>query len=158
MSKVVVYYSLEGNTKFVAEKIAEVSGADIVRLEPVKPYPTKGFLKYWHGGGDSKFGAKPELKPYTFDGDKYDEVIICMPTWAALPAAPINTFVAENLEVLKTKKISAYAGYKGHGAEQAIEKLRTDIGVDKIEKILTLVDPADKPAESKNEAITDFCK
>lgn len=32
MRKLVVYYSLSGNTKFIAEAIAETVGADILEL------------------------------------------------------------------------------------------------------------------------------
>ena len=40
MKILIVYYSLEGNTKYVAEKIAEQTGADLLCLEPEKAYPT----------------------------------------------------------------------------------------------------------------------
>lgn len=34
----VVYYSASGNTKDVAEKIANITDADLFEIEPVKPY------------------------------------------------------------------------------------------------------------------------
>ena len=34
MKKLVVYYSLEGNTKLVAEAVAEAAEADLIRLVP----------------------------------------------------------------------------------------------------------------------------
>lgn len=40
MKVAVVYFSLEGNTKYVAEKIAKVLDADMIQLIPVKEYPT----------------------------------------------------------------------------------------------------------------------
>lgn len=36
MKVAVVYFSLEGNTKYVAEKIAKVLDADMIQLIPVK--------------------------------------------------------------------------------------------------------------------------
>ena len=41
MKTLIVYYSHEGNTDFVAKKIAEKLEADTVRLVPVKKYPEK---------------------------------------------------------------------------------------------------------------------
>ena len=36
MKNLVVYYSLEGNTKLIAEFIAKEIGADIIELKPKK--------------------------------------------------------------------------------------------------------------------------
>ncbi|MBE5911960.1 hypothetical protein [Pseudobutyrivibrio sp.] len=45
MKTLIVYYSHEGNTDFVAKKIAEKTGADTLRLVPAKKYPEKAFGK-----------------------------------------------------------------------------------------------------------------
>ena len=56
MKAIVVYYSLSGHTEYAAETIARKLGAEIVRLEPKKPYPRnkasahdRGWL--WRGSG-----------------------------------------------------------------------------------------------------------
>ena len=45
----------------------------------------------------------------------YDEIIIVFPVWAGNITPPIRTFVADNLEKLKGKKISAFACQSGEG-------------------------------------------
>jgi len=40
MKTIIVYYSLEGNTDYAANKIASELGADILRIDPVKNYPS----------------------------------------------------------------------------------------------------------------------
>lgn len=45
MKIVIIYYSMSGNTKFAAEKIAQKLGADIIRIEQVKAYPNRGAKK-----------------------------------------------------------------------------------------------------------------
>ena len=50
MKTVIVYYSMSGNTKYVADKIAEKLHADIIRIEPVKAYPNQGAQKFIWGG------------------------------------------------------------------------------------------------------------
>ena len=39
MKTIIVYYSLGGFTKSLAEKLAAESGADLLELRPVKAYP-----------------------------------------------------------------------------------------------------------------------
>ena len=51
MKTAIVYYSMSGNTKYVADKIAEgikASGeVDIIRIKPEKAYPDKGAKKFF---------------------------------------------------------------------------------------------------------------
>lgn len=42
MKTAIVYYSMSGNTQFVAERIAKKINADMIRIEPVKAYPDQG--------------------------------------------------------------------------------------------------------------------
>lgn len=50
MKNLVVYYSLEGNTKLIAKFIAKEIGSDIIELKPKKEFPSSGFRKYvWAG-------------------------------------------------------------------------------------------------------------
>ena len=47
MRTAIVYYSMSGNTRYVAEKIAEKINADVIRIEPVKAYPDQGAKKFF---------------------------------------------------------------------------------------------------------------
>ena len=69
MKKLIVYYSMEGNTQYIAEKMAERFGSDsdILRLVPKKAYLDKGFAKYVWGGRSAIVGEKPVLEPYSVD-------------------------------------------------------------------------------------------
>ena len=40
MKSIIVYFTHSNNTGLAAQKLAEVTGADIVRLEPAEPYST----------------------------------------------------------------------------------------------------------------------
>ena len=67
MKNLVVFYSLEGNTKFIASQIAKKVNADILELKTKKEYPNKGFKKYFWGGRSVLFNQKPELMEYDKD-------------------------------------------------------------------------------------------
>lgn len=124
MKRLIVYYSLEGNTHFIAESMERILGADLLRLESRKEYADKGAGKYIWGGKSAVMKEKPKLKPYHVNLSQYDEIIIGFPVWASTFAPPIRTFVHENKTVLKRKRIAAYACQAGSGAEKAFEKLK----------------------------------
>ena len=63
MKIALVYYSLDGNTAFAAEKIGLRLEADIIRLKPVKEYPTEKIAKYFWAGKSASFQESPKLKP-----------------------------------------------------------------------------------------------
>ena len=156
MSTLIDYYSLNGNTDYAAGLLQEKLGADVLRLDPVKSFPDKGFKKFIYGGKSALMAETPELVPYTFDAEKYDCVIIGFPVWAANVAPPIRTFVEEN--DLRGKKVAAFACQGGSGAEKAFVKLAAAIGIEKIEPTLVLVDPKDRPKPEHAEKIEAFCK
>ena len=155
MKTIIVYYSLEGNTEYAAGKIAGLLGADVLRIEPKKAFPKKGFRKFLWGGKSAVMAEKPDLEPYTFDGAAYDRVIIGFPVWAGNVTPPIRTFVRDN--DLKGKKIAAFACQSGSGAEKAFKKLMACIGIDSLESEMILIDPKARPNEKNEQKIRDFC-
>lgn len=155
MKTIIVYYSLEGNTDHAAKKIADITGADLLRIAPKKAYPTGGFRKFFWGGKSAVMGEAPELEPYTFDAAAYGRVILGFPVWAGNMAPPIRTFVKEN--DLHGKAVSAFACQSGSGAEKAFAKLKACSGIDTLEAELILIDPKDKPSEDNERKIREFC-
>lgn len=159
MKTAIVYYSMCGNTAYVAEKLRNALGADadIIEIIPVKTYPSKGFRKFLWGGKSAVMAETPELQPYEFNADNYERVVIGFPVWASRFAPPVRTFVEENKEALQSKKISAYACQSGSGAEKALSGLKELIGISEFNTTAILIDPKDKPAEEKDNQIKGFC-
>ncbi|HOO27246.1 MAG TPA: flavodoxin [Lachnospiraceae bacterium] len=96
MKDIVVYYSLEGNTKRAAERIAKELGADLMELKPVKDLSKEGGFRYVKGGFQAMFGFCPKLKETKFDVNVYDRVILGTPVWAGKPAPAMNSFLKKN--------------------------------------------------------------
>ena len=156
MKSIVVYYSMNGNCEMVAGKTAELLGSDILRIEPVKSYPDKGAKKFIWGGKSAVMGEMPPLKPYEFDADKYDCVIIGFPVWASNITPPIRTFIKENLKSLKDKKITSFACQAGSGAEKAFERLKEALGIHKLDATLILIDPKTRQNGENEDKIREF--
>lgn len=158
MSTAIVYYSMHGNSEMVAEKIAAKLGADVIKIEPDKAYPDKGAKKFLWGGKSAVMGEQPVLKPYEFDADKYDSIILGFPVWASRPAPPINTFLSEQKSKLSGKKIAVFACQSGNGAEKAFERIKKMIGVEAFDGELILIDPKTKENAENDKKMDSFCE
>ena len=148
----VVYYSLEGNVRYMAETIAEALGADLVSLMPVKPYPDRGFKKFFFGGKAAVMKEKPELEPYRFDADDYDTVVLCSPVWAGTFTPPVRTFLFEN--DLKGKRIAAALCSGGGDAGKCFGRLLEAAGADAFASTLSIA----APSAGKEEQILRFAE
>ena len=155
MKTLIVYYSLEGNTAMTAEQIAAETGADLLRLSPVKAYPSSGFRKFFWGGKSSVMAETPELEAYDVDPADYDRIVLGFPVWAGNVTPPIRTFIKE--QDLKGKRIAAFACQSGAGAEKAFGKLKAALGIQALEAELVLIDPKDKPSAENEKKLEAFC-
>ena len=159
MKTAVVYYSMSGNTAYVADRINEELGADteLIELKPVKAYPEKGFMKFIWGGKSAVMAQKPKLEPYAFNAASYDRIIIGFPVWASRPAPPLRTFAEAHKDELKGKAIAAYACQAGSGAEKALQKLKEIMDIPEFKAVMILTDPKERPDEVNERMIEDFC-
>ena len=156
MKDLIVYYSLEGNTEYVVNRIKEKTGADVLKLVPKKAYADKGFAKFVWGGKSAMMAEKPSLQEYDVDLTKYDRVIFGFPVWASTFTPPIRTFIAENLAALKGMKIAAFACQTAKGADQAFEKLAKYLGISSFDAKASFLDPKLIPDEKKDAEIDAF--
>ena len=160
MRTAIVYYSMSGNTKYVADKIADRikdSGeVDIIKIEPKKAYPDKGARKFFWGGKSAVMGEKPALQPYEFSIEKYDRIIIGTPVWASTFVPPLRTFINDNPDI-KNKKIAVFTCFSGGGADKAIDKMKKYIGIEKFEAELILIDPKENAKVEDEEKLVRFC-
>ena len=155
MKTIVVYYSLEGNTKLAAEAVAKELGADILPLIPVKAYPTGKVSKLVWGGKAAVMAEKPKLQPYIFNAADYDCIIFGSPVWASNFAPPLRTFIHDN--DLSGKKFAAFVCETAGGDEKTFLKLKAELGIDSLEAELTLLDPKFKPDPANDDKIKEFC-
>ncbi len=111
MKSLIIFYSFEGNTKFIANVIKEEINADILELRPKKEIKSKGFMKYFRGGHAVIMKQTPELLPFQINPNDYELIFIGTPVWAWNYAPPINTFFST--VKVKNKKIALFCCHEG---------------------------------------------
>lgn len=150
MKALIVYYSLDGHTQYIANLIAAETGADVVKLEPVKELSQTGFKKFFWGGKSVFFNEKPKLKNTVTDLAAYDLIIIGTPVWASSCTPPVNTFIS-NFGATG-KKLAFFACHAGGGAEKCFEKMEKALKNNKVVGKIEFVNPtADVKAEVKTQ-------
>jgi flavodoxin len=155
MSVAVVYFSLEGNTKYVAESIAMTLDADIIPLIPVKEYPTGQVSKYFWCGKSTTFKEKPKLEAYSFDAQQYDLIILGTPIWAGTFAPPLRTFLRDH--PLIGKKVALFACCSGGPAEKCFAQMENEMSDCVVLSKLRLIEPFKNADPKENENIHEFC-
>jgi len=150
MNTLVVYFSLDGNTRFISEQIANAANADIVALTTKKRYPTSGFKKYFFGGKSVLFGEKPELTNGHIDWDLYDTIIIGTPVWAGSYAPPMKTFLSKYH--IAGKRVAVFACHGGGGAEKCLERIKKTIPDNEFIGEIDFVEPKKTSETSAAEA------
>ena len=157
MKTAFVYFSLTGNLSFVARRVEEALGADVIRLEPVNAYPASGARKFLMGGKSAVFGEAPKLKPNVFDASAYDLIILGTPVWAGTFAPPLRTFIRDNKAALAGKRLAAVICSSGGSADKALGKLAEELGGASFAGTLALVDPMRRPTPDNDRQINEFC-
>ncbi len=98
----VVYFSAQGHTEEVAQKIANNLGADIFELEPVDAYSsddldwTDSNSRVSQEHEDESLRNIELVSTSVENWDSYDTVLIGYPIWWGIAAWPVDTFVKSN--------------------------------------------------------------
>lgn len=128
MSKtLVVYYSLQGNTKRVANMISNKSGADTLELKLKRNYNFASALTL--GLVHIKQKHAPKLEPIDINLDEYSEIYIGTPVWWYTFTPPLRSFIENNnLSDKKIKLFSTHGGSNGSTFDD-LKKIITDAEV-----------------------------
>ena len=95
-STLVVYFSVTGNTKGVAEKIADITGADVYEIKAAEEYTNEDIdyndedSRTTHEQNDSS--ARPEIGSETISLEGYQTIYIGYPIWWGQEPRIMDTF------------------------------------------------------------------
>ena len=101
-ASLVVYYSASGNTRRVAENIAEAAGADLFEIVPIEVYSsddlnwTNSDSRVSREHDDETLREVPLTTTEVPNWDSYDTVFIGYPIWWGIAAWPVDGFVKAN--------------------------------------------------------------
>lgn len=121
----VVYFSATGNTKSLAEKIAEASGANLYDIVPVVSYTSED-LNYNNDNSranqEINSDARPDIQPLSVDIEQYGVILLGYPIWWGQCPPPVLSFL-ESYD-LSNKTIMPFCTSGGSGISGSLSKIR----------------------------------
>jgi len=116
MKTLVIYYSKTGNTKAVAEEIAQELGADTEEIREAGR--RHGYVR---SAFDAIFKRMPDIRAMTHSLSDYDLVIVGTPVWGQGPVPPIQVFLSS--ADLQGKPVALFCTMGGVGDRRTFAKM-----------------------------------
>ena len=152
MKKLVAYYSRTGNTKFVAEKIADHLDAET--CEVIDKKNRKGKLIFLTGGYAALREKLTKIEVNKTIED-YDFIIVGSPVWAGKIAPAIRTFLVQN--DFSDKQVALFVTLGGNKAEKPLKNMKKAIAPNTSIEELGIINAMKNPEEIEKQ-IADWCK
>lgn len=139
----VIYFSCTGNTRTVAERIRDLTGADLIELVPEQPYTSQD-LDYndesCRANQEQKDpAARPRIAGQPLDLSQYGTIYLGYPIWQGTAPRIINTFL--DSYDLTGKTIRPFCTSGSSGIETSVADIRAAApGVD-VTAGLRIADP-----------------
>jgi len=121
MKSLVAYYSRTGNTKTVAEAVANSLNADVEPISSDTERKGMGRLVM-----QALFKVQARIGQTTKDPSLYDVVVVGTPVWAHTLSSPVRTYLAKNKS--KFKSVAFFCTYGGSGSERALKNMESFCG------------------------------
>ena len=142
----------EGDIKRLSKKIAGFIDASLYEIEPEKAYPPDLEELETVTRKEKNNDVYPDIKESNIDIDNYDVIFIGYPIWHSSYPQIIKTFVRDNKNTLKNKKIVPFNTHAGSGSAGTFDKLCNLIEVSK-DKCLTGLPLNGTEVDSSDEKI-----
>lgn len=125
-----------GNTEVAAGIIKELTGADLFKIEQLKPYAKDYNECIEQAKDDQRQGARPELKKYPESINAYNVIYLGFPNyWSTMPMA-VFTFL-EHFD-FNGKTIKPFCTHEGSGMGSSISDIKKLCPAAKVEKGLAI--------------------
>ena len=125
-----------GNTEVAAGIIKELTGADVFKLEQLKPYARDYNECIAQAQADQRQNARPDLKSFPETLDEYDVIYLGYPNyWSTMPMA-VFTFL-EHFD-FSGKTIKPFCTHEGSGLGSSLSDIKKLCPAAKVEKGLAI--------------------
>lgn len=115
----IVYYSLGGSTRAVAESLASMLGADLDRIEDA--VPRLGAFGYARSVFEALAKGVPTVR-FARDPREYRLVILGTPVWAGTMASPLRSYLLMNRG--RFAEVACFCTQGGRGAPETLRELQ----------------------------------
>ncbi len=112
----------KGNTEVVAEKIKELTDADLFEIEPIKEYPYHYQECCDIAKEELENNDRPELKVYLENIDEYETIYIGYPIWWG--TCPVAVFTQLEKLDFEGKIVKPFATHEGSGLGNSMNDIR----------------------------------
>ena len=89
----IIYYSLTGNTEYIAEQIQAITDAEIFKIELVEPYDIEYESVISRARSEREEGKLPELSKSIENLSEYDVIFLGTPNWFGTLSLPMISFL-----------------------------------------------------------------
>lgn len=111
-----------GNTEIIAEMLHNLTGAELFKLEPVQAYSWDYNECIAQAQADQRRDARPELKTYPENMEKYDTVYLGFPNyWGTMPMCMFTFLERYNFT---GKVIKPFCTHEGSGFGNSISDIQ----------------------------------
>ena len=150
-----IYYTFEGNTGFVADELQKRLDLAAERLRVEHEPPKKGLGKFLHGGKSALMREDPGLLPLQNDPAAFSVILFAYPVWAGTYPPAVGAFLKGYPLQNKTVHVIACSA-SGNGAK-SIENVRAALPECEVKSGLNLISPL-KHRESVARELAAFAE
>ena len=128
----VVFFSQSkvGNTRQIAEWIAEATGGDPVEIERAEPYPEPYGETLKAAQAEISSSTLPAIRPLAANLSDYDVVFLGSPVWYGTYAAPVGSFLKAT--DLSGKTVIPFCTHGGGGEGRTFADIRKAVPAAKV--------------------------
>lgn len=116
---------MDGHIKYLSEILAKNLDADLLPIIKERPYPKKGFFKYFIGGMDATFKRNIVLKQPLPDPSSYDVLVLATPVHAGTLCSPIYSFLKQ--VDMTNKKVYLIAHSRGGDPKRCLQTIKDTV-------------------------------
>ena len=151
----IAYYSLTGNTEYLAKNIKESIDADILEIKPRNPLKPKGLVKIIKGVIQVLLKKEPKLKSFDLDPSDYDLIFLGTPVWVSRFSAPLRSFLSKiDLSGKNVALLMCYA----KDAKKAMKRLKEFLSDAEIRGEIAFEEPTEEGSEAAKEKAISWAK
>lgn len=124
MKSLVVYYSLTGKTRLIAQTIAQALSATLVEIREKKPRKLGPFI-YPIGGFGAITNRTSKINPVDIGSNRCESIFIGSPIWASRPVPAVNSFIYQT--DFEGRNVIPFFTMGGNTSEKALANITAKV-------------------------------